>query len=136
MPIAPTPALAARAKKLSREKPTLWSVRPSTGRPTMPGSTAPSIQPTLKLSTKGSNLKILVPSRDAVSEEFGREYAVEAIRWDGSVVSLEVWKSTLIVVCRCKWDNCNVPCSATVKGVHVVSKPSFFDPGSKAGLFS
>ena len=48
MAIAPTPALAARAKKLSNEKPTLWSVTLMAGRPTMPGKTAPSDPPNIE----------------------------------------------------------------------------------------
>ena len=54
MAIAPTPALAVSAKKLKSEKPMLWSVTFMTGRPTMPGRTAPSIQPTLNVRTRGS----------------------------------------------------------------------------------
>ena len=82
MAIAPTPALAARAKKLSNEKPTLWSVTLMAGRPTMPGKTAPSIQPMLKVRTTGSFRTIFVPSIGAVDDVFGSEYAVEAIIYD------------------------------------------------------
>ena len=90
IPIAPMPALAANAKKLNRENPTLWSFTPSTGRPTMPGSIVPSIQPTSNLSTNGSFLTILVPSLATLSEVLGKLYAVDANRCAGSVAFSEV----------------------------------------------
>ena len=89
----------------------------------MPGRTAPSIQPTLNVNTKGSLRTIFDPSTGAEEEELGREYAAEAIRYDWEEVVLAVsgswdmWKSAFIFVWRCRCDNCNVPWSATVKGV-------------------
>lgn len=57
----------------------------------------------------------------------GREYAVEAMRWeDDEVVSsslMLVWKRTLTPVCRCRWDSCRIPWRAIVKGVHASLDP-------------
>src|ERR1700753_1365306 len=88
--IAPTPALAASAKKLNNENPTLWSVTFMTGLPTIPGRTAPSIQPTLKVRIRGSLRTTLGPSMGAEDEESGREYAVDAIRYDCEEVAFAV----------------------------------------------
>jgi hypothetical protein len=141
MPIAPRPALAARAKKLSKTRPSPWSLTPMIGLPTIPGRTSPSIQPTLNVKTRGSVRRTFVPSlgKDG-SVRFGSEYAVAAMRCADeaeSSASMLVWKSTLTPVCRCRCDSCKVPWSAIVKGVQTSPElapssplPSIFAEGS------
>ena len=83
--MAPTPAEAAKAKKLNNVKPTPWSVTFMIGRLAMPGSKLPSTQPTLNERTSGSVRMIFMPSTGVVAEVLlGREYAVAAKRRDRS----------------------------------------------------
>lgn len=89
----------------------------------MPGNTGPSIHPTLNVRTSGSLRTIFEPSAGSEDDAFGREYAVEAIRYDceedafAESGSCDMWNRAFMFVCRCRCDNCRVPCKAIVKGV-------------------
>ena len=108
---APVPPLPKTAKKLNNENPVRCVVTPMYILPvsaeTIPGSIAPGIQPTLNVKTNGSFLVIFVPSGTVFGS--GKEYAVDAIKCDGSSYSIDlllgslmssstVWKRTLMLV--------------------------------------
>ena len=144
--IAPIPPAAANADKLISVNPIPWSLTPTNGLPTMPGSTAPSIQPTLNVNVSGSSLNTFVPSTgESGLVMFGSEYAVAAIRRSYVLTATFsppcsglalVWNRTFILVCMCRWLCWRSPCKAIVKGVHcpAASAPVFASSFSDAEI--